>query len=49
MKELFEICRKVYLKWSKDDVANSGRSAGRYLAEVQDCRIEDDCVKLEKK
>ena len=49
MKELFEICRKVYLKWSKHDVAHSGWSASWYLAEVQDCRIEDDCVKLEKK
>ena len=49
MKELFEICRKVYLKWSKHDVAHSDWSAGWYLAEVQDCRIEDDCVKLKKK
>ena len=47
MKELFEIGRKVYLKWSKHDVAHSGLSAGWYLAELQDCRIEDDCVKFE--
>ena len=46
-ESFFEIGAKVAVKWSQQDVAQSGWSPGWYFAEVEESRIEDDWIKIE--
>ncbi len=45
-EEYFSIGRKVKVKWSKDEIGNSGWKTGWYCAQVQEGHIEEDDITI---
>ena len=46
-EEYFEIGTKVSVKWTSQDIGDTGRKPGWYTAEVQDSSIDNDWIKIE--
>jgi hypothetical protein len=45
-EEYFCIGRKIKVKWSKDEIGNSGWKTGWYCAQVQEGHIEEDDITI---
>jgi hypothetical protein len=45
-EEYFYIGQKIKVKWSKDEIGNSGCKTGWYCAQVQEGHIEEDYITI---